>query len=141
MSSYETTLAAVLALTPAERLNLMLALGDSLRKPLDAPKPRKSRATASGAAAAGGGGGNTHGMTSWQQGTIVVRSHLKTLGISGKYALVIAKSLRSNISWPNPTLTDVENLVKELQASGTLPQQGGRKTRKNRKSSRRTRRR
>lgn len=123
MSAYETTLAAALELTPAERLNLMQALGDSLRKPLDAPKPRKSRATGGGAAAAGGGGGGekpkraiSAGQQEWFDGLAAVSKHMEALGFNKKQHMVVASECKKRFkaSWPNPTEDEVKEAVEEV---------------------------
>jgi hypothetical protein len=118
--SYDDVCKSALALSPAERLNLMLLLGESMRKPLDAPKPkRKSKAkeaAAEGAAAAGGGGGEEKPKKSnaWQTGLAAVRVHLKSLEAKGSLAMKLGGALKSLPSWPAPTLAEVETALEDI---------------------------
>jgi hypothetical protein len=115
MSAYETTLAAALALTPAERLNLILLLGESLRKPLDAPKPRKPRA-----AKAAKEGEEAKAPNAWQAGLTVVRAYLKAHNLKGSLAMKLGKELKERKelkalgSWPNPTEEEIAEAVEAV---------------------------
>lgn len=109
MSSYDDVCTAALALSPAERLNLILLLGDSLRKPLDAPKPRKSRA-----AAAAKEGEEAKPLNAWQSGLAVVRVYLKAHDIKGSLAMKLGAELKKLGSWPNPTEEEIAEAVEAV---------------------------
>ena len=117
--SYDDVCKSALELSPAERLNLMLMLGESLRKPLDAPKPKRksAKAEAEGAAAAAGGGGEVaepKKPNAWQTGLTAVRGHLKALEAKGSLAMKLGAALKSLPSWPAPTLAEVEAALEDI---------------------------
>ncbi len=101
--SFDEVKTAASALTTAERLNLLLLLGDSLRKPLGAggKKKRARKEPEEGAA--------PKPPSDWQTGLAAVRMVLKTRGISPKVPLVtqMGKALKDTASWPNPSEAEV----------------------------------
>ena len=130
--SYDDVCKSALALSPAERLNLLLMLGESLRKPLDAPKPKrksaKVEAEAEGAAAAGGGGGEAaepKKPNAWQTGLTAVRGHLKTLEAKGSLAMKLGAELKKLESWPTPTDEEIAVAVEAVPEEDRVSKASG----------------
>lgn len=103
MLTYDDVCTVALALSPAERLNLMILLSESLRKPLDAPKkPRKPRAAKEAKE-----GEEKKAPNAWQAGLVVVRAYLKTHELKGSLAMKLGAELKKLGSWPNPTEAEI----------------------------------
>jgi hypothetical protein len=102
--SFDEVKTAASALSTAERLNLLLLLGDSLRKPLGAGG-KKKRAPKQPLEE----GAVPKPPSDWQTGLAAVRMVLKTRGISPKVPLVtqMGKALKDTASWPNPSEAEV----------------------------------
>jgi hypothetical protein len=118
--SFDEVKTAADALSTAERLNLLLMLGDSLRKPLGAGKKKRARKEPEEGAA-------PKPPSDWQTGLAAIRMVLKTRSISPKVPLVtqMGKALKENASWPNPSEADVMAVYETVSETRSVASNGG----------------
>ena len=118
--SFDEVKTAAEALSTAERLNLLLMLGDSLRKPLSAGKKKRARKEPEEGAA-------PKPPSDWQTGLAAIRMVLKTRSISPKVPLVtqMGKALKENASWPNPSEADVMAVYETVSETRSVASNGG----------------
>ncbi len=112
MSSVESILAEAQELSPVERYELAMALLETIREPLGAPKAKRSKA----ASAASAEPKATRAPTSWNTGCAAVRTVIKTVeGYKPPHVMAFASFLKkaNEAGWAQ---TEAEEMVAKYEA-------------------------